>query len=183
MQDLVRIDIGEGIIAVLDAVDFESPKRVEFNRGLLWEGRICDLKWHAKRKRHTTYVECNLGAGAAFLRLHRAVANAKQNQLVDHLDHDGLNNTASNLRVTDAVGNAQNRQINRVKTSRFKGVYRACNRLKWHAHIRVGTKKIYLGSFADEESAAHSYDQAARKHFGEFACVNFPRPGEIGCLV
>lgn len=29
-------------------------------------------------------------------------------------------------------------------------------------------------------AAARAYDAAARKHFGEFACVNFSRKGERG---
>ena len=40
----------------------------------------------------------------------------------------------------------------------------------------------YLGTFRPEVDAALAYDAAARKYFGEFAALNFPRPGEIGCL-
>jgi hypothetical protein len=36
----------------------------------------------------------------------------------------------------------------------------------------------HLGIFSDEEVAGHAYDKAARKHYGVFACVNFPKDGE-----
>jgi hypothetical protein len=40
-------------------------------------------------------------------------------------------------------------------------------------------RKVICGSLhTDEEAAARQYDDLARKHFGQFACVNFPREGE-----
>ena len=46
--------------------------------------------------------------------------------------------------------------------SGFYGVYVHGNR--WQARIRYGSEQHYLGSFATREQAAHTYDEAARKH-------------------
>jgi len=59
-------------------------------------------------------------------------------------------------------------------TSRFKGVFWHKKTRRWIAGITISGKNIYLGSFRDEEDAAHAYDVAALRYFGFFACLNFP---------
>jgi len=46
----------------------------------------------------------------------------------------------------------------------------------------VQANRKYLGRFTDEKAAALAYDAAAREYFGEFAVLNFPRPGERSAL-
>ena len=45
---------------------------------------------------------------------------------------------------------------------------------KWYACIKIDKRSIHLGSFGKEEKAAERYDKEAKKHFGEFARLNFP---------
>lgn len=95
---------------------------------------------------------------------------------VDHKDHDGLNNQRSNLREATTAQNAQNKRKSPGFSSQYKGVY--LDRGRWRAVIRDNGKMRYLGYFPDEETAAHTYDAAAREAFGEFACTNFA-PGSV----
>jgi hypothetical protein len=74
--------------------------------------------------------------------------------------------------------------------SRYKGVrFLSMNngrQTHWSAQVGHNGKSNFLGLFPltseGEEAAARAYDEAARKLFGEFACVNFPEPGERHAL-
>jgi hypothetical protein len=98
---------------------------------------------------------------------------------IDHADRDGLNCRRTNLRACDHRDNARNSmgQPGRRK-SEFKGVSfigSGSNRGKWRATISLpGRRQIHLGYFRDEESAARTYDRAAREYFGQFARMNLP---------
>jgi hypothetical protein len=101
----------------------------------------------------------------------------------DHHNGNGLDNRRANLRPATREENSRNSRKKRSPTSsRFKGVRK--HKRRWYASIWVGGRGIHLGSFTDEREAAAAYDQAARYHFGEFACANFPRRAkERGCLI
>ncbi len=55
----------------------------------------------------------------------------------------------------------------------YKGVYWDKANQRWVSRIVVSYKDIYIGSFSSELEAAHAYDIAARKHYGQFANTNF----------
>jgi hypothetical protein len=101
--------------------------------------------------------------------------------LVDHQDHDPLNNRRSNLRDATVSQNAQNKRGKLGTTSQYKGVFLQDG--KWCAAIKPGkgAKVRYLGFFSSEIDAALAYDRAARAIFGSFAYVNFTdSPGAAG---
>lgn len=171
-RDVIRIPLSDaGEFALIDAADYERVAIVEFRNGLRWTGRICDMAWHAARKKHTTYASCTLG-GALDLRLHRVVLDAKLGQLIDHRDHNGLNCCRSNLRLTTSQGNSANCRSSRDSSSQYKGVFRHRQSGKFEAAIRINGIKKHLGLFAVESDAAIAYNLAAAEAFGEFAFLN-----------
>lgn len=113
--------------------------------------------------------------------LSRVVADAAPGQVVDHVNHDGLDNRRSNLRVCSTAQNNCNRRKGATRTSQFKGVFLDAgirgSRPRWRAMVRVNGAKVYRSSDT-EVGAALAYDDLARKHHGAFACLNFPNPGE-----
>jgi hypothetical protein len=60
-------------------------------------------------------------------------------------------------------------------TSRFRGVcwHKGCG--KWSAQIQQGMKRVRLGMFLDDETAAREYDKAAWRLLGAAAFLNFPQ--------
>jgi hypothetical protein len=106
------------------------------------------------------------------VRLHRVITNAPKGLVVDHINHDTLDNRRSNLRVCTYSQNLCNRGAEKGKAG-FKGVYVAGR--KYRSIIRNGGRLIFLGSGRDEESLARIFDRAAIAVQGDFAYTNFPR--------
>ena len=94
-------------------------------------------------------------------------------QEVDHKNGIRDDNRWANLRPATTSQNQMNRRSLKGSSSRYLGVSWHKLRGKWHANIHVDGKKKHLGSFSDEDDAARAYDTAARKHFGEYANLNF----------
>lgn len=146
---------------------------------------VSALKWQPDRHgkityaRHIHYIKGGKGTNTKAILLHRFVLGLHEQAFpfVDHIDANGLNCQKGNLRPCTNAQNQQNYQRLRAnKTSRYKGVSTARQRRgkPWQAAICIDKKRIYLGSFDDEQEAAVAYDRAAVMHFGEFAATNFP---------
>lgn len=111
--------------------------------------------------------------------LHRLLTDCPIGLVVDHIDHNHLNNVRSNLRICSQSNNSKNSKRPKNNTSGFKGVqhhpFRNGYALKkpWRALIKVNRKVISLGYFTSKEGAARAYDKAAKLYFGEFADLNY----------
>ena len=92
--------------------------------------------------------------------------------VVDHINHDPLDNHRHNLRLATRSQNAANVGPYANNTSGYKGV--DFNQGKWRARITQHGKRHFLGTFDTAEEAARAYDSKALELFGEFASLNFP---------
>jgi len=92
---------------------------------------------------------------------------------LDHKDRDRANNVFSNLRLCTSTQNRANMQKAEGQfTSQYKGVSWHKQKQRWAAEIRVNGVKYNLGRHKSEVVAALAYNEAAIKHFGEFARIN-----------
>lgn len=101
--------------------------------------------------------------------MHRVIANTPLGMLTDHVSLNTLDNRRSNLRTCNKSQNAANRGLPVNNTSGIRGVFWHKGGKRWYAKIKVNGRGLYLGMFADKESAAHVYEEAAKKYFGKFA--------------
>jgi hypothetical protein len=100
--------------------------------------------------------------------LHRVIMDCPDDMVIDHKDHNPLNNSRSNLRICTKHQNEMNQSKPKNNTSGVIGVgwYKASE--KWMAQIRLNNKRIHLGLFDDLEEASKARKDAEIKYFGEF---------------
>lgn len=108
-----------------------------------------------------------------YLSMSRLIMSAKKGEVVDHENHDTLDNRKQNLRTCTNQQNNMNCKKRIKKTSsKYKGVCWDKKNNKWSANISFNSKKTTIGRFHEEKAAAQAYDIMARKLHGEFAYYN-----------
>lgn len=148
-----------GHVALCDAADLPTVER---------------FKWHVLKARNTFYVQTKgsvaLGQGRTYL--HRLLMGAGPDQLVDHRNHDGLDNRRSNLRL--ATSGQNNVNAPGRNATGYRGVHLHPNHLTKPWRARLNNR--HLGYFATEWEAAEVYNAAALTEYGEFALLNVRQP-------
>lgn len=157
----MEIQLTQGKVALIDDADWPL---------------VSGMRWRAMRRIRKYGEACYARSllGGRTVLLHQLIAGKGS----DHKNGNGLDNRRCNLRPATTSQQGANR-IAMPSRSGFKGVSFSIERRKhWVSRIAVHGKRIVIGNYDTPEEAAHAYDDAARNHFGDFACVNFPREGE-----
>ena len=141
--------------------------------------RLRNYEWLANKSRNSFYarvIQTDSKTGKTRIKyMHQTVLEAPEGMVVDHINHDGMDNRRANLRAATYSQNVCNRKKQSgVYSSEFKGVTWYKEKRKWVARIGFRNNRKFLGYFTDEIEAAKAYDRAAKKYHGEFACLNFP---------
>lgn len=104
--------------------------------------------------------------GVRGMRLHRLLTNATTGTVVDHINHNTMDNRKSNLRVLpNNRANLLNRKINSNNKSGLRGVRWVKRDNKWRAEITVDGKSLYLGSSLDKYRCSEMYEKAREKFY------------------
>jgi len=151
------IPLTQGKVAIVDAWKYDFLVR--------WN-------WHtsgsiARNNYYATRMIVRQGKWIA-IRMHRVIIEAKDGELVDHINGNTLDCREANLRKCDAIGNSQNHKVISRNRSGHSGV-------NWHTRDRVWTARIYanckvilLGSFRDKQAAIDARQAAEKTYHGEF---------------
>lgn len=129
-------------------------------------------KWHANPTRSGLYAR-RTGPRPAKrqIYMHREIMKCPDEMCVDHIDGNTLNNQKHNLRICTTNENIYNAKPKLCTSSKYKGVYFHQQAGKWATEIQHN----YLGLFENEVDAAVAYDREAKRLFGNFAKLNFPK--------
>lgn len=139
-----------------------------------WYDRLSSMRWQAARDHNRNrFYAVHARRGKPNLNMARVIMDAPDGMMIDHVNHDTLDNRMSNLRVCTNRQNQGNQKPKVGFSSRFKGVSWSKQMQKWYAGIKYRGKSYNLGHFNDEGCAAFAYDNAAIRFHGEFARTNF----------
>jgi len=159
-----KIPLTQGKFALVDPDDYK---------------KLSKYNWYAIRSPRGFYaarsVYANKHRAGQTIRMHRIILNPPEGKFIDHINHNGLDNRKSNLRLCTIQQNVWNMRKQRGNcTSQYKGVTRRKDIGKWQARIICNGRVMFIGYFDDEKAAAMAYDAKAKELFGEFAAPNLP---------
>lgn len=100
--------------------------------------------------------------------LHRLIMKAKENEIVDHINHNPSDNRKINLRLCNSSENQMNKKIQSNNKSGITGVFWDTKRNAWKSSITINKKRIDLGWFDNFNDAVQIRKKAELKYFKEY---------------
>jgi len=162
--DAYKIQLSSGNFVLVDQDDYEyfSQWKWKENSGTAMRnkhiGTVGD--WREGKRKDVAVL------------MHREIMGAPKGMDVDHINGNRLDNRKSNLRVCTHAENRRNTKTPVSNKSGYKGVSWCKRDSKWSAFITIGGKSKNLGRYINIIDAAKAYNEAAIKHFGEYARIN-----------
>lgn len=148
-----EIQLTQGKVAIVDDEDYEL---------------VSKSKWYYLNNRVGYAQKCEKVDGKwVSLLMHRFIMNAPSIMQIDHINHNGLDNRRSNLRLCTKEENHLNLKLYKNSTTGIKGVH--IDKTKYRAQIFKNGRKINIGNFDTIEEATQAYSDKAHELFGEFA--------------
>jgi hypothetical protein len=141
----VEIPLSRGMVARV------SPEDAE---------RLLAHRWHAVAAKHTFYAARRTKEKTIYM--HRevlGVVDMGRGVFVDHINHDGLDNTRANLRRCTQTENARNR---RDKTLDVPAWAIQPLGLNWNAKISACGLMLNIGTYQTEREARIAYAAAEK---------------------
>lgn len=130
--------------------------------------KLSPYRWHADYQKNTIYAVAWVPGQKTKIAMHRLLLRLQKGdpREVDHINHNGLDNRMTNLRIVTKRQNQYNQTGRRKRhdgkkiTSSYPGVSWHRLHRKWQTVIKCGGKLMYLGIFDDERDAATAYRKA-----------------------
>lgn len=129
--------------------------------------QINKYKWH---QTPNGYARSKINKKSVYM--HRFILNSPENKVVDHINHNKLDNRSENLRIITSVNNKKNQIKRKNATSKYYGVRKKNN--KFYAGFYNDGIYIHIGSFNNELDAAESYDIYIIDNNINYKTLNFP---------
>lgn len=120
--------------------------------------KVKQYKWRIATSRKTKYAITH----ANISKMHRLILNTTKKEVVDHINHNGLDNRKSNLRNVNISTNNRNATIRKDNSSGIQGVHLTRGVLwtaKWYdENNRIKTKSFSCNKYGYEEAKQMAID-------------------------
>ena len=150
-----------------DTTILKTTKGIEFTIDTSDLEKVLCYTWCVSK---TGYLVANINSKV--VKLHRYLLElSSASKVVDHINHNPLDNRRSNLRVCTQNKNAKNMKLKSNNSSGFPGIDITPHN-KYRVRITVNKKEIRTGNFDTLSEAISARKAAEIKYFGEFAPNN-----------
>jgi len=127
---------------------------------------LCPTWNPATRSYYVNFHIFNTAGRPSKKALHRLLMGDPVGKVVDHRNHDTLDNRRDNLLIVTNSENMQNRRGNqRNNKSGYRGVAFHPKTGKWTAQITINMRKKYLGLFNTPEEASEVATKARQMYY------------------
>ena len=160
--------------------------RIEINGNIAYimltgtkDRMICDVDDLDKLRNSTWsknakgYAKCRkkVNGKSRTILAHRIIMNAKDGQIVDHINRNRLDNRKSNLRFVDLKANRINSELRPENKSGYAGV--AKQKKSWIAKIMIDGKFKTIGHYKTKEDAITARRKAEKEIYGIYSNNNY----------
>lgn len=114
------------------------------------------------------YAKSNKSSLGNAIKLHRLIIDCPDDKVVDHINHNGLDNRKENLRICTQHQNCMNKSKRVNNTSGITGVSWDKESNKWKSQIAINNRKINLGRYSTKEEAIRVRQEAEIEYYGEY---------------
>lgn len=163
---VLQIPLTQGKVALVDDKDFELVSKYKWSAGKHGrrDGEYCAMSHKKVNGKYRT------------IRMHSLIMNPPKGFVVDHINHDPLDNRRDNLRICTTKQNRHNSREASNSVSGYKGISRHSTEndryVYWRVRFMVNGQNKSFGVFKNLQEAIRVYNEAVRKHHGEFAVIH-----------
>ena len=144
-----EIPLTQGQIALVDDEDFERVNVFKWQAQALYYGGYIATRWTcgSHQNRQTIYM-------------HRFIMNTPKELVVDHINHNTLDNQKSNLRNCTRSQNQMNRRIHRNNKLGIKGIRK--NGKAYQGFVWLNGEYVWCQTFPTIEEAIAARAEAVK---------------------
>lgn len=148
------ISLTQGQVTLVDDEDYESLRQHKWYA--IWNPNT--KSFYAVR--HFDDVNGKRG----LMGMHRFILGAVQGQVVDHENHDTLDNQRVNLKLGVTADNNKNKRLYSNNTSGYHGITWVPARKRWAVAIKENGVTKFLGRFKELDEAITARQNAEKEN-------------------
>lgn len=134
--------------------------------------KVNQFKWYVSKQGyviHNQHYTKNHKRIYVSIRLNRFIMNAPKGKVIDHINHDLLDNRKQNLRICGQTENLMNTGLRKDNKSGYRGIFWRKDKNKYLVYLYKNNKKVYGHYFKTLEGAILARKLVERIYFKEFA--------------